>query len=105
MKVTTNTTQVWDKKWLSKFLFETIDSQYVVGLIRKKKFWDVILACASMKCKKMKWRVIISIKKWASLFVTLIWIRLIIEHSSFDDLSYDDLKLLNLFYGYESHLE
>lgn len=27
----------------------------------------------------------------------------LIEHSSFDDISYDDLKLLNLFYGYESH--
>ena len=29
----------------------------------------------------------------------------LIEHSSFDDISYDDLELLNLFYGYESHLE
>ena len=28
----------------------------------------------------------------------------LIEHSSFDDISYDDLELLNLFYGYELHL-
>lgn len=27
----------------------------------------------------------------------------LIEHSSFDDISYDDPELLNLFYGYESH--
>lgn len=53
-------------------------------------------------CKKDK---MVSDYKHKKMSITICdtHFRLIIEHSSFDDISYDDLEQLNLFYGYELH--